>query len=41
MKRKLDKKKIYTFIGQAILVILVNAGISAMMLFGFMKNTIY
>ena len=41
MKRKLDKNKIYAFIGQATLVILLNVGMSVMMLFGFMKNTIY
>lgn len=41
MKRKLDKNKIYTFIGQAVVIILANAGLSAMMVFGFLQNTIY
>lgn len=39
MKRKLDKNKICAFIGQATLVILFNAGMSVMMLFGFMTAT--
>lgn len=41
MKRKLDKKKILKFLGQATLVILFNVGMSAMLVVGFMQNTIY
>lgn len=39
MKRKLDKKKVLKFLGQATLVILFNVGMSAMMLYGFMTAT--
>ena len=41
MKRELDKNKVYAFIGQATVVILFNVGMTAMMVAGFMKNTIY
>ena len=36
MKRKTKQK-----IGQAILIILANIGMSGMLVFGFMQNTIY
>lgn len=39
--KKIDKNKVYAFIGQALLIILANAGMSAMLVFGFMQNTIY
>lgn len=41
MKRKLDKNKILNFIGQATIVILFNAGMTAMFVAGFLQNTIY
>ncbi len=41
MKRKLDKKKILNFLGQATSVILFNVGMSVMLVAGFMQNTIY
>ncbi len=41
MKRKLDKNKILNFLGQAVLVILSNIGMSVMLVYGFMQNTIY
>lgn len=41
MKRKLDKNKILNFLGQATLVILFNVGMSVMLVYGFMQNTIY
>lgn len=41
MKRKLDKNKIYAFIGQATLVILFNVGMTVMFVAGFLQNTIY
>lgn len=39
--KKLNKNKIYAFIGQATIVILFNAGMTAMFVAGFMQNTIY
>lgn len=39
--KKLNKNKIYQFIGQATIVILFNAGMTAMFVAGFMQNTIY
>lgn len=36
MKRNLKQK-----LGQALLIILANIGMSAMLVFGFMQNTIY
>lgn len=39
--KKLNKNKIYAFIGQATLVILFNVGMTVMMVAGFMQNTIY
>ena len=41
MKRKLDKNKVYAFIGQATVVILFNVGMTAMFVAGFLQNTIY
>lgn len=41
MKRKLDKNKVYAFIGQATVVILFNVGMTAMMVAGFMQMTVY
>ena len=41
MKRKLDKNKIYAFIGRAILYESINAIWTGLMVFGFMQNTIY
>lgn len=41
MKRKLDKNKVYAFIGQATIVILFNAGMTVMFVAGFLQNTIY
>ena len=41
MKRKLDKNKIYAFIGQAVLTLGFYAISSGMLVFGFMQNTIY
>lgn len=39
--KKLNKNKIYAFIGQATLVILFNVGMTAMFVAGFLQNTIY
>lgn len=39
--KKLNKNKIYAFIGQATVVILFNVGMTAMFVAGFMQNTIY
>lgn len=39
--KKLNKNKIYQFIGQATVVILFNVGMTAMMVAGFLQNTIY
>ena len=39
--KKLNKNKVYAFIGQATLVILFNVGMTAMFVAGFMQNTIY
>ena len=41
MKRKLDRNKVYAFIGQATVVILFNVGMTAMFVSGFLQNTIY
>lgn len=41
MKRKLDKNKVYAFIGQATVVILFNVGMTVMFVAGFLQNTIY
>lgn len=39
--KKLNKNKVYAFIGQATLVILFNVGMTAMFVAGFLQNTIY
>lgn len=39
--KKLNKNKIYAFIGQATIVILFNAGMTVMFVAGFLQNTIY
>jgi hypothetical protein len=39
--KKLNKNKIYAFIGQATVVILFNVGMTAMFVAGFLQNTIY
>lgn len=39
--KKLNKNKIYQFIGQATVVILFNVGMTAMFVAGFLQNTIY
>lgn len=41
MKRKLNKKKLYQIIRQAGVIISFNIGMSAMMIAGFIQNTIY
>ncbi len=38
---KLDPNKVYMRIGQATVIILANAGMAAMLVFGFLQNTIY
>ena len=38
---KLDSNKVYAFIGKATVVILANMGMSAMLVNGFLQNTIY
>ena len=38
---RLDPNKVYAFIGKATVVILANMGMSAMLVFGFLQNTIY
>ena len=38
---RLDPKKVYNFIGKATVVILANTGIAAMLVYGFLQNTIY
>lgn len=39
--KKLNKNKVYQLIGQATIVILFNVGMTAMLVAGFMQNTIY
>ena len=41
MKRKLDKNKVYAFIGQAVVYSTLYLSAVGMMIFGFMQNTIY
>lgn len=41
MKRKLDKNKVYQFIGQAVVYSTLYLSAVGMMIFGFMQNTIY
>lgn len=38
---KIDKNKVYMRIRQAVVIILANAGMTAMLVYGFIKNTIY
>ena len=38
---RLDPNKVYAFIGKATVVILAILGISAMLVYGFLQNTIY
>lgn len=40
-KHKIDKDKIYKFIGQAVVYISFNLLLSVMFVFGFLQNTIY
>lgn len=41
MKRKLDKNKIYNFIGRVTVYTSINLVWIGLMIFGFMQNTIY
>ena len=41
MKRKLDKNKIYTFIGKTVVFLSANLMWTGLIVFGFMQNTIY
>lgn len=41
MKRKLDKRKIKRFLGQAVIYIGFNAMLTGIGVFGFLQNTIY
>ena len=41
MKRKLDKNKIYAFIGKTVVYASINLVWTCLMVFGFMQNTIY
>lgn len=41
MKRKLDKNKIYNFIGRVTVYASINLVWTGLMIFGFMQNTIY
>lgn len=41
MKRKLDKKKLLKFMGQAVLYIMFCGSGTAMLVAGFLANTIY
>ena len=41
MKRKLDKNKIYNFIGKTVVYASINLVWTGLMIFGFMQNTIY
>ena len=38
---KLDSNKVYNFIGKTTVVILANMGMTAMLVYGFLQNTIY
>lgn len=38
---KLDSNKVYAFIGKVTVVILFNAVMTAMFVYGFLQNTIY
>ena len=41
MKRKLDKNKIYAFIGKTVVFLSANLMWTGLMILGFMQNTIY
>ena len=41
MKRKLDKNKIYVFIGKIVVFLSANLMWTGLMILGFMQNTIY
>lgn len=41
MKRKLDKRKIKRFLGQAVLYVGFNAMLTGIGIVGFLQNTIY
>ena len=41
MKRKLDKRKIKRFLGQAVIYIGFNAMLTGIGIVGFLQNTIY
>ncbi len=41
MKRKLDKRKIRKFLGQAVIYITFNATLTTLGVIGFLQNTIY
>lgn len=41
MKRKLDKNKVYAFIGKTVVFLGSNLMWTGLMIFGFMQNTIY
>ena len=38
---RLDPNKLYNFIGKATVVALANMGMAAMLVYGFLQNTIY
>lgn len=38
---RLDKNKVYQFIGQAVVYISFNLLLAGIMVFGFLQNTIY
>lgn len=41
MKRKLDKNKIYAFIGKTVVFLSANLMWTSLIVFGFIQNTIY
>lgn len=41
MKRKLDRRKIRRFLGQAVIYISFNAMLTGIGIVGFLQNTIY
>lgn len=41
MKRKLDKKKVYNFIGRAVVYVTLYAGAVTGFVWAFYQNTIY
>lgn len=38
---RLDPNKVYTFIGKTVTMCLFNIGMTALLVFGFLQNTIY